>query len=142
MLHPSPLIWFPRPTRGEGEGHLCGAISDAPHILGSSPSGCTRLFKSIGYALHNGIDLRADLIVPEPQHLVSRIAQKLGSTFVAGQFVRVLGTIDLDNHPGLWAEEICEEWADRMLTAELESNDLPPAQARPQTVLPFRLFTS
>jgi hypothetical protein len=54
----------------------------------------------------------------------------------------MLGTIDLDNQPGLWAEEICEEWADRMLTAELESNDLAPAQARPQTVLAFGLFTS
>jgi hypothetical protein len=122
---------------------LCAArLSDAPRILGSSPSGCTRLVKSIGYALHNGVDLRAYLMVPEPEHVVSCIAQKLSSAFVAGQFVRVLGTIYLDNELRLWAEEICEEWPDRMLTAELKSNDLAPAQARPQTVLPFGLFTS
>jgi hypothetical protein len=122
---------------------LCTArLSEVPRILNSSSSCRARYFQSIGYALHNGIDLTADLIVPEPQYLVSRIAQKLSSTFVAGQFVRVLGSIDLDDQPGLWAKEIGEERANGMLTPELESNDLATAQASPQTVLPFRLFTS
>ena len=122
---------------------LCAArLSDVPRILNSSSSCRARYFQSIGYALHNSIDLRADFIVPEPQHLVSRIAQKLGSTFVAGQFVRVLGTIDLDNQLRLWAKEIGEEWANGMLTPELESIELAAPQALPQTVLPSGLFTS
>jgi len=65
--------------------------------------------------------------VPEPQDLVSRIAQKLSSTFVARQFVCVLGTIDLDDQLCLWAKEIREKWADGMLTAELESFELAAA---------------
>ena len=109
---------------------MWGAISDAPRILGPSPSGCTRLFKSIGDALHNGVDLRSDLMIPESQYVVSCIAQKLSSIVVAGQFVRVLRTVDLDNQPRLWAKEIREEWTDRMLAAELESIELAAAQAR------------
>jgi hypothetical protein len=81
-------------------------------------------------------------MVPEPQHDVSRFPQKFGATFVVGQFFCVLGTIDLDNQFRLRAEEIGEEWADGMLTAELESIELAAPQALPQTVLPFRLFTS
>ena len=122
---------------------VCAArLSDAPHILNSSPSGCTRLFKSIGYALHNGVDFRSDLMVPEPQHVVPCIAQKLSSTFIARQFVCVLRTVDLDYQLCLRAKEICEEWADGMLTAELESIELAAAQARPESMLPFGLFTS
>ena len=81
-------------------------------------------------------------MVPEPEHVVSCIAQKLGSILVAGQFVCMLGTIDFDNQLRLWAEEIGEEWTDGMLTAELESIELAAAQALPQTMLPFGLFTS
>ena len=121
---------------------ICAArLSDAPHILGSSPSGCERFFKSIADPLHNGVDFRSDLMVPEPQHAISRIAQKPVSTFVARQFVRVLRTIDLDNQLRLRAKEICEEWTDWMLTAELESIELAAAQARPESMLPFGLFT-
>src|SRR5580700_775677 len=54
----------------------------------------------------------------------------------------MLRTIDLDNQPRLWAEEIGEEWANGMLTPELESIELAAPQALPQTVLPFGLFTS
>jgi hypothetical protein len=100
------------------------------------------LSKSIGDTLQNSFDVGADLMVPEPQHVVSRMVQKIGSTFVVGQFVRVLRTIDLDNELRLWAEEIDEEWTDGMLAAELESIELAAAQARPQSVLPFGLFTS
>ena len=122
---------------------ICAArLSDAPYILNSSPLGGTRLFESIGDALHNGVDLRSDLMVPESQHRVSCIAQKLSSILVAGQFVRVLRTVDLDNEPCLWAKEIHEEWTDRMLAAELESIELAAAQTRPESMLPFGLFTS
>jgi hypothetical protein len=54
----------------------------------------------------------------------------------------MLRTIDLDNQPRLWAEEIGEEMANGMLTPELESIELAAPQALPQTVLPFALFTS
>jgi hypothetical protein len=70
-------------------------------------------------------------MVPEPQHVVPRSAQKLSSASVAGQFVCVLGTVDLDNQLCLWAEEISEECADRVLTAELESLELAAPQACP-----------
>ena len=121
---------------------ICAArLSDAPHILSSSPSRCARLFKSIRDALHNGVDFRSDLMVPEPQHVVPCIAQKLSSTFVESQFVCVLRTIDLDNKLRLRAKEIREEWADGMLTPELESIELAAAQARPESMLPFGLFT-
>ena len=122
---------------------LCAArLSDAPHILSSSLSGYARLFKSIRDALHNSVDLSSDLMVPEPQHAISSIAQKLSSIFVESQFVCVLRTIDLDNQFRLRAEEIREEWADGMLTPELESIELAAAQARPEIMFPFGLFTS
>src|ERR1700723_617565 len=95
---------------------ICAArLSDAPHILNSSPSGCTRLFKSVGYALYNGVDFRVNLVAPEPQHAVSGITEKLSSIFVARQFVCVLRTVDLDYQLCLRAKEICEEWAEGML---------------------------
>ena len=81
-------------------------------------------------------------MVPEPQHVVPRTAQILSSALVAGQFVCVLGTVDLDNRLCLRAEEISEECADRVLTAELESLELPATQARPQLLFRFSLFMS
>jgi hypothetical protein len=122
---------------------ICAArLSGAPHILGSSPSGCERFFKTIADPLHNGVDFRSDLMVPEPQHAISSIAQKFSSIFVESQFVCVLGTIDLDNQLRLRAKVICEEWTDGMLAAELESFELAAAQARPEIMFPFGLFTS
>jgi hypothetical protein len=121
---------------------ICAArLSDAPHILKSTLSSCTRLFKSIGDALHNSFDLRSDLMVPKSQQLVSCVAQKLSAILVCDQFVGVLRTVDLNNQPCLWAKEIHEEWTDGVLTAELESIELAAAQARPESMLPFGLFT-
>jgi hypothetical protein len=68
-------------------------------------------------------------MVPESQNVVSRVAQKIGSALVVGQFVGVLRTIYFDNEPRLRAEEIDEEWTDGMLTAELESIELAASQS-------------
>ncbi len=108
---------------------LCAAQLSDRRALDSSSSCRARLFKSVGYMLHNAVDLGADLVVPESQNVVSRVAKKIGSALVVGQFVGVLRTIYFDNEPRLWTEEIDEEWTDGMLTAELESVELTASQS-------------
>ena len=111
---------------------ICAArLSAAPHILQCSSFGSARSFESVSDPLNNHVDLGDNLVVPEPQHLVSRAAQKLSSAFVAIQLIGVLRTIELDYELCFKTKEVCEKWPEWTLSAELESLELAATQARP-----------
>ncbi len=88
-------------------------------------------FQRISDPLNDQIDLTDDLIIPKPQHLVSRIAEKLTSTFVTIRLIRMLRTINFNDQLRLEANEICNKGPDGILPSELKSLHLVPAQSRP-----------
>jgi hypothetical protein len=51
----------------------------------------------------------------------------------------VVPTIQLYDHPRFRAAKVDDEWAHRMLTAELEACQAPVAEKRPQLSLRVRL---
>ncbi len=58
------------------------------------------------------------------------------------QLISVLRTIELDNKLRFQTKEVCDKGSDWMLAAELESFELPRAQARPQFLFGVRLIES
>jgi hypothetical protein len=71
-----------------------------------------RLFESVGDSLNDLIYLRNDLMVPDSQHCVSRIEDKLSSTFIVLQLVSVLRAIELDNKFRFKTKEVSDKRSD------------------------------
>jgi hypothetical protein len=71
-----------------------------------------RLLKRIGDPLQHRVDLDHDLVVPDSQYFVSRLADKISSAFVALRLVGVLGAVELDHELRFQAKEIGDKWSD------------------------------
>jgi len=104
---------------------ICAAqLSGAPHILHSAPFGFALTFESGRNPLEHLVDLGNNLMIPEPQHCISRIAQKFTTALVIVRLISVLGSIEFDYELGLLTNEVGKKWADRKLTTELKSLEL------------------
>jgi len=87
------------------------------------------LFQCVGDSLKDFVYVRNDFVIPDSKYAVSRITDKLRSTFVFVRLVCVVRAIELDNKLCFETEEVCDEWSDRVLAAEFESFELSGAQA-------------
>jgi hypothetical protein len=84
----------------------------------------------------NGIDHRVNflqhLIVPKPNDTKTSFMQSLiANTILLA--IQMLAAIHLNNQPHFEAGKVEHEIHEWMLAAELETRNLPPAQALPQT---------
>ena len=101
-----------------------------------------RGFQCIRDAVKNFVNLAADFVVPEPQHGVPRITEKLTSTVVTNRLIRMLRTIELNDQLRFKANKICKKRSDGMLSSKLKSFHLVAAQTRPKLFFSLGLIDS
>jgi hypothetical protein len=77
------------------------------------------------YFRTNTIDISHDIVVPEPQHGESALAEMAVAPGIRGRF-RVLGAIDLDYELWTEADEIEDVAVERVLPAEAQPFELIP----------------
>jgi hypothetical protein len=75
--------------------------------------------------LDHRLNLQQHLVVPEPQHAPSLRFKKRRACSIAT--LRMLATIQLDDHPALDAAEVRDVRRNRMLAPELQSSQLTAA---------------
>jgi len=68
-----------------------------------------------------------DVVVPETQHLESRRSQKLITTLVVLQILRMLAAIELHHEHPIETGEVADVKSHPMLSPELEACDLAAA---------------
>ena len=80
------------------------------------------------------LQIRHDLIIPEPQHLETLALQECFARTIARR-VHVLSAIDLDDKPRFQASEVRDVRTDGKLAAETEAVELAQPQNVPQPAL-------
>ncbi len=90
-------------------------------------------------ALKNTINVREDLVVPEPQYSVALSVEEVSPHGVRTPLKNVLAAVKLDDELGFGAAEIRDEGANGMLSPKLELRQPPVTQSPPQFPLCIRL---
>jgi hypothetical protein len=71
-------------------------------------------------------------VVPEAQDGKALDFEPVGAPSIVLSLVSVLATVDLDDQLALQADEVDDEWTQRLLATELVAQHLAPAQPGPQ----------
>jgi hypothetical protein len=87
--------------------------------------------------LHHGIGARQDIVVPEAQDREAFALEKCIASRVVRRGFDVLAAVELDDQPGLQAGEIGDVRSDGDLASEAGVEELPAAQAAPQSAFRF-----
>ncbi len=121
----SPLP-SPPPSRGRDREGGLGFSTDRTGIAKREPD---RVQYRIG--------LGENLVVPEPDHPISRVRQPCVTPKISrdAHIFPVLPSVDLDHQPRLGTAEVRDVGTDRRLTAERGSDEAMAAQRRPQSRL-------
>ena len=69
-----------------------------------------------------------NLVIPEPEHLVSPSLKPGRALIIVLNLIRMLPAVCLDDEPGLVTYQVGDEGTDAVLATELEPFQLPIAQ--------------
>jgi len=76
--------------------------------------------------------MRKDIVVPETNDPKARRSEKFVSPSIVGKAPSVLTAVKLYDQPALERDEVANVESDLVLSAELETSQLPPPKAAPQ----------
>ena len=91
-----------------------------------------RALQSFDDARDDRIELRQHVMIPKPEDTVPLLLQVCGSISIRRCFGSVLTAIEFDHEPVFHAEEVRNESADGLLSAELGTFKAPVAQVGPE----------
>ena len=80
------------------------------------------------------------VVVPEPQHQIPTRFKITLACFIVVDCRRVLAAVEFDDETPLDADEVDDEWSDRLLPAKLERAKASGTQCYPQAALGVRRF--
>jgi len=85
--------------------------------------------------LQHSLCIAQHLIVPEPQHPIARLGQKLSPPLIRFNLISMMSAIQLNDQPRFWTEEVHDVATDWLLPSELKAVHLSAAQLHPQFAL-------
>ena len=111
-------------TAAEADDSYCAIRAVGPMRKPAAQAG---FFVSASRTLHRSGVLQ-NLVIPEPEHLVSPSLKPGRALIIVLNLIRMLPAVCLDDEPGLVTYQVGDEGTDAVLATELEPFQLPIAQ--------------
>ncbi len=104
--------------------------------------GLKRRLKRQNNCLQYAANISQHVIVPEPQHQITRCRQHFGPRSVVLALLDVLSTVEFNNKPGFSTAKVDDVLVDRKLASEFPTLKLTIAEVLPEQALRLRRFAS